>query len=482
MRRKNRSWYIARDGQPHGPISDEEMRLFVDGGHLKPTDFVWSQDMPDWQPATSVFPPKLVAAPLTSPLQPKPAESPAGKVVPQPTNKAADEPKLGAVEDPATGDARSFGNSLFNYVLRKPSSFARDLYGIISAPSDFSRRYIPSSRLGVYRSIDFFLAAITVSVVLAIVGSPFLVGSAESEIRRAVRLVIQIGAVLIPLHAAVRLLAPKATLQVTFQSILYAIGGYVIFEQFFSILLAFFWRLYDGNLFLPEDLIANEIEQCLSSNSVLYWLMRGDLRFLLDASQSEVADFKAFLEQAGYYFLIVPFTLAFGRMVSIHYSGNYIVIALMALLAFGAAKEGYWTVETAVRNSIAGDSPCWRTLPQQLAGKYQKGELLRYLDSRVDQALEWVFADKGLFTKARRIEDKSYIIVLYRKDNNRSDSEDLELLRELKEVLLEAYCSEGFIFSVLRNIDVAFGAATISFDGRMTGSFLIEPIECRSGN
>lgn len=50
-------WFIARDGQQHGPLSEKEMRLFVERGHLRATDLIWRQGFPDWRPAFSVFPP-----------------------------------------------------------------------------------------------------------------------------------------------------------------------------------------------------------------------------------------------------------------------------------------------------------------------------------------------------------------------------------------------------------------------------------------
>lgn len=81
-------WYIAREGQQHGPLSDVEMRLFVDSGHLKPNDLVWNQDLPEWKPADSIFPPK--AAPKPPPPPPPP---------PQPPKAAKPEPnktKLGS--------------------------------------------------------------------------------------------------------------------------------------------------------------------------------------------------------------------------------------------------------------------------------------------------------------------------------------------------------------------------------------------------
>src|SRR5690606_34461044 len=58
-------WYIARDGQQYGPLSDLEMRKFVELGHLRPTDLVWRHGFPDWRPAPAVFP-------STAPRRPEP--------------------------------------------------------------------------------------------------------------------------------------------------------------------------------------------------------------------------------------------------------------------------------------------------------------------------------------------------------------------------------------------------------------------------
>ena len=51
-------WYLARDGQQYGPLSDGELGKFVDLGHLQPTDLLWREGFADWQPALTVFPPR----------------------------------------------------------------------------------------------------------------------------------------------------------------------------------------------------------------------------------------------------------------------------------------------------------------------------------------------------------------------------------------------------------------------------------------
>ena len=42
-------WYLARDGAQHGPLSDVEMRAFVQLGHLRPGDLVWRAGFADWR-------------------------------------------------------------------------------------------------------------------------------------------------------------------------------------------------------------------------------------------------------------------------------------------------------------------------------------------------------------------------------------------------------------------------------------------------
>ena len=59
-------WYIARDGQQHGPLSQAELDKFVEFGHLKPNDLLWRAGFPDWRVASAVFqiPPPPPAVPV----------------------------------------------------------------------------------------------------------------------------------------------------------------------------------------------------------------------------------------------------------------------------------------------------------------------------------------------------------------------------------------------------------------------------------
>ena len=68
------TWFISRDGQQHGPITEPEFRKLIELGHLKGTDFVWHDGAPDWMPATQVLERRAKKAPPEAAM-PEPARS-----------------------------------------------------------------------------------------------------------------------------------------------------------------------------------------------------------------------------------------------------------------------------------------------------------------------------------------------------------------------------------------------------------------------
>jgi hypothetical protein len=105
-------WYLARDGQQFGPISDAELGKFIELGHLQPNDLLWREGFPDWRPALVVFPPQNQADPR-GPVTGRPAAGP----TPQPSQRAqtartrplATEPED---DDEDGGKRRGFGKLL----------------------------------------------------------------------------------------------------------------------------------------------------------------------------------------------------------------------------------------------------------------------------------------------------------------------------------------------------------------------------------
>jgi uncharacterized protein DUF4339 len=82
-------WFLARDGQQFGPISEAEMAKLVELGHLQPTDLLWRDGFPDWRPALVVFPPLGPALPsgsILSPREPADAARPSGQPAADPSH------------------------------------------------------------------------------------------------------------------------------------------------------------------------------------------------------------------------------------------------------------------------------------------------------------------------------------------------------------------------------------------------------------
>jgi hypothetical protein len=49
------NWYLARDGQQHGPISDRELSELHRLGQLRSSDLLWRDGWSGWAPAAAVF-------------------------------------------------------------------------------------------------------------------------------------------------------------------------------------------------------------------------------------------------------------------------------------------------------------------------------------------------------------------------------------------------------------------------------------------
>jgi hypothetical protein len=68
------AWFIIRDGQQHGPVSEQEMQAMIARGLLKPTDMVWRDGFADWQPCHQAF---RLAQPAPPPIpQPRHTKRP----------------------------------------------------------------------------------------------------------------------------------------------------------------------------------------------------------------------------------------------------------------------------------------------------------------------------------------------------------------------------------------------------------------------
>ena len=71
------NWHCAIDGVKYGPVSTEDMHRWLAQNRLKPTDYVWTEGMPDWAPCNTVEELHYGAAPqIHVPIAPQPVQQP----------------------------------------------------------------------------------------------------------------------------------------------------------------------------------------------------------------------------------------------------------------------------------------------------------------------------------------------------------------------------------------------------------------------
>jgi hypothetical protein len=71
-------WYLARNGQQYGPLSEAELAKLIELGHLEANDLLWREGFADWRPAMAVFP-QQGPAPRVHPSSPAPSGPAAGR-------------------------------------------------------------------------------------------------------------------------------------------------------------------------------------------------------------------------------------------------------------------------------------------------------------------------------------------------------------------------------------------------------------------
>src|SRR5215510_7455054 len=102
-------WYLARDGQQYGPLTDPELAKFVELGHLQATDLLWREGFPDWRPALAVFPPQGAGAAGRRETNAKLAGAPSGQALPPAERAIGKVAALAAGDDDLEPQRRRFG-------------------------------------------------------------------------------------------------------------------------------------------------------------------------------------------------------------------------------------------------------------------------------------------------------------------------------------------------------------------------------------
>ena len=136
------------------------------------------------------------------------------------------------------------------------------------------------------------------------------------------------------------------------------------------------------------DIIGTAFEKCLSGNSFVYWLIRGDLQFFSHAP-AEATTF-AFLSEHSHYALFFPFCILFGKMMKGRYGARVWPNVILAALAYTIVANGVPYARDKASHAIAVKSQCPATSMQSALAAYNQATVVRQIAEQINRGLKYV--------------------------------------------------------------------------------------------
>jgi hypothetical protein len=352
---ENVVWYISRDNNEYGPFNRDDFQRFEREYQLISTDLVWYTGQTHWIAYRDY---KKRNAPLAG--QP-----------PSPTRIS----RIGG-----------FYVSI-RAVARLPISLIKTAFSLITAPTSFGRERIDRKFGDLQRATTFFLNLFAL-VFLSFSASAYLQGfSGASEVRELVRLGIQCG-IAFPILYLLNI-AARQPVRFTgiMQAVLYADALLLIATVPANALTLYLTPLTDKIGSGELDIISTEYEKCLASQSIIYWLIRGDLEFFIRPAITQLTTTIEFIKEHIEYFIAPPFCLLFAKLLKGRYGANSLSNTIFAALAFVIVNAGWQFTMDRVQRSIVASSTCAGTFFKRASEKYSTQILGNQIAHNVNQQL-----------------------------------------------------------------------------------------------
>ena len=133
---------------------------------------------------------------------------------------------------------------------------------------------------GLLHALKFYSKAFALSFMILMITSRFKLYEGDSEWRTVIQFAVQLTVAITIVYVVCLALPDRIPLFRLIQAALYVDGVYIVTFAVVSIPISYL------SLIVPSenrelDIFATEYEHCLSHNSILYWLLRGDLKYFL---------------------------------------------------------------------------------------------------------------------------------------------------------------------------------------------------------
>jgi hypothetical protein len=234
------TWYVARNGERYGPISDADFFSLRTEGNLLPDDLVWREGQSEWLIYAAIEKDILLS-------EAKPKRSSGLSVV-----------------------------RVINRALNPPKQFLLTTYKLFAEPGKFALTRIDQSGRDMQRSLWFFLNAFSIVAIVTGYFTYLQYYSGLSQPRALAATAVQIFLALPILYCVALLTRTHIPFRGLTQAVLYVDAVYLLTTSVISIAVAALTNQIGAR---ELDIFGSEYERCLASESTVYWLLRGDLSF-----------------------------------------------------------------------------------------------------------------------------------------------------------------------------------------------------------
>jgi uncharacterized membrane protein len=303
----------------------------------------------------------------------------------------------------------SDANRMVRVLLDAPRRLLVTIVEVLTSPTLFAVTKIDTGPGCVRRALVFYFNIFGALFVLLTLCEHFYFYTGQTESRTAARLALQVimAVAILAVVNRVWLKQNRPTISGILQCILYADAVYLIFITILSVAIGYVIHRIAGTT-SEIDIINTEWERCVSSQSYLYWLTRGDLTWLRQPSPNIAIERLLAVAQYSEFLVIIPFCHIFSRMMASRYKTNYALNFVGGILTFIVVETSTIYATENLQNSLSRQSNCnVRTMTAALA-KYSRPMLARQLVVRINAEASSITEKK--WTDLFKFEDDAVVM------------------------------------------------------------------------
>jgi hypothetical protein len=373
-----------------------------------------------------------------------------------------------------------------HHIVAKPLKVASYTWQILRHPSLFAHTQISDegeSRLA--ESVKFFFSTFIVAFTLHVFSSPFALYDGSSEIRELVKLLLQIAIGASIIYFLLRMTCERLKVAGLMQIIIYIGSVYLLVGTIISIPMTYF--KYVAFFSAPTkvtDIFGTELERCLTRESLVYWAVRGEMQLNLYNDLWHPDTWSKWAMENWHYFLIIPFSLIFARMVRAKYGGNLILIVLIGCLGCFVAETSVGAAEEWIIANYNKITPaCHDTAVKEVSKKYSVTLIADQLEYKLGNELKKSLSSSAIFQDAEHKptlsrKDQDFLLTIKLKPQPDRSAEQFHDWADSN--LKAIYCSHNMYWEMLRKINYRLVVSIAQQDDALAYAKNYEPNACGS--